>query len=135
MATQSAGSYDAPRGASWVAFAGIMLMLAGVLNLIYGISAAGKSEFYDTNAEYLAGELKTWGWIGIVLGAAQIGAALSIWRGGQLGRWFGLLAATFSAVAALMSLPGYPLWSLCFFTLDVLVIYGLAAYGGQHRSL
>ena len=34
-----------------------------------------------------------------------------------------------------MSLPGYPFWSLAVFAIDVLIIYGLAAYGGsQHRN-
>ena len=32
----------------------------------------------------------------------------------------------------MLSIPGYPFWSLCVFILEVLVIYGLAVYGG-HR--
>jgi hypothetical protein len=43
--------------------------------------------------------------------------------------------AGLSAIAALMSLPAYPFWSLAIFAVDILVIYGLAAYGGQHRPL
>jgi hypothetical protein len=34
-----------------------------------------------------------------------------------------------------MSIPAYPFWSLAIFAVDILVIYGLAAYGGQHRRL
>ena len=63
----------------------------------------------------------------------QIVAAFSIWSGGGFGRWFGIGAAGLSAIAALMSLPGYPFWSLAVFAIDVLIIYGLAAYGGGHR--
>ncbi len=29
-----------------------------------------------------------------------------------------------------MSMPGYPFWSLAVFGVDLLIIYGLAAYGG-----
>ena len=46
-----------------------------------------------------------------------------------------LLFAGLSAIAALLSIPAYPLWSLAVFAVDVLIIYGLAAYGGQHRRV
>jgi hypothetical protein len=36
-----------------------------------------------------------------------------------------------SAIGALLSLPGYPFWSLCIFALDILILYGLSAYGGH----
>ena len=37
--------------------------------------------------------------------------------------------------AALLSIPGYPFWSLAIFAIDILIIYGLSAYGGSHRSM
>ena len=125
----------APPGAGWVLFAGIMVALAGVLNVIYGISAISKAHFFDGHSEFMVSNLKTWGWITLLIGVVQILAASSIWRGGQFGRWFGIGAASLSAIAALMSIPGYPFWSLAVFALDIMVIYGLAAYGGQHRPV
>ena len=71
----------------------------------------------------------------LILGAVQILAAFSIWNGNQFGRWFGIGVAGLSAIAALMSIPAYPFWSLAIFAVDILVIYGLAVYGGQHRAL
>ena len=58
-------------------------------------------------------------------------AALSIWRGGGFGRWFGIIVAGFATLVALISIPAYPFWSLVLVALYVLVIYGLAAYGGK----
>jgi hypothetical protein len=144
MSSQTEFVYKGPRaqdrpgagtespGGGWVLFAGIMMALVGVLNIIYGIAAISRSHFFDTNAEYMVSQLRTWGWIAVALGALQLLVASSIWRGGSFGRWFGILAATLSAIAALMSLNGAPFWSLAVFALDLLVIYGLAAYGGQH---
>jgi hypothetical protein len=63
----------------------------------------------------------------------QVIAALSIWQGGGYGRWFGIGVAGLSSIGALMSIPAYPFWSLAIFALDVLIIYGLAAYGGDRR--
>jgi hypothetical protein len=38
-----------------------------------------------------------------------------------------------NAIAALLSIPAYPFWSLAVFTVDILIIYGLATYGGAAR--
>ena len=64
----------------------------------------------------------------------QVLAALSIWQGGEFGRFFGIGVAGLSMIGALLSLPAYPFWSLAVFALDVLIIYGLAAYGGQRTA-
>jgi hypothetical protein len=124
-----------PRGTGWIAFAGIMLFMVGVLNVIYGIAAIGNSNFFVNNTKYILSDLNTWGWVTLILGGIQMLAALSIWSGNQFGRWFGLLTAGLSAIAALLSIPAYPLWSLAIFAVDVLIIYGLAAYGGQRRAV
>jgi hypothetical protein len=121
------------QGAGWVLFAGLMLCLVGVLNVIYGIAAIGDSRFFVGDATYILSGLNTWGWIMLILGAAQIVAAYSIWKGGQFGRWFGIAVALLNAIGALMSISAYPFWSLAVFTLDILVVYGLAAYGGDPR--
>ncbi len=120
-------------GAGWVMFAGIMLLIAGVLNVIYGIAAIDNSKFFvhATETQYILSDLNTWGWVTLILGALEIIAAFSIWAGGGFGRWFGIIVASLSAIGALMSVPAYPLWSLAIFTVDLLIIYGLAAYGGQ----
>jgi hypothetical protein len=120
-------------GSGWVLFAGLMISLVGVLNVIYGIAAIGDSRFFVGDATYILSGLNTWGWIMLVLGAAQIVAAYSIWKGGQFGRWFGIAVALLNAIGALMSISAYPFWSLTVFTLDILVVYGLAAYGGDPR--
>jgi uncharacterized membrane protein HdeD (DUF308 family) len=118
-------------GAGWVMFAGIMLLIAGVLNVIYGIAAVDDSKFFVHETQYILSGLNTWGWVTIVLGALQILAAFSIWSGGGFGRWFGIFAASLSAIAALMYMPAYPFWSLAVFAIDILIVYGLAAYGGR----
>ena len=41
------------------------------------------------------------------------------------------LAAGLGGLAPMMSIPAHPFWSLALLAIDVLVIYGLAAYGGK----
>jgi len=129
---RSSASYPV-EGSGWVLFAGIMIMMVGVLNIIWGIAAIDRSSFFVQDAKYVFSDLRTWGWIILILGALQLAAAFSIWSGGGFGRWFGIATATVNAIAALLSIPAYPFWSLAIFAIDVLIIYGLAAYGGDRR--
>jgi hypothetical protein len=119
------------QGEGWVTFAGIMFMVSSVLNVIWGIAAVSNSHFFVGNASYILSDLNTWGWVAIGFGAVEALAALSIWRGGAFGRWFGIGIASLALVGAMMSIPAYPIWALVLVAIDVLIIYGLAAYGGE----
>jgi len=119
------------KGAGWVLFAAIMLVMGGILGIIWGIAAVSSSHFFVAGASYILSDLNTWGWIVMGFGALEALAALSVWRGGEFGRWFGIFAAGLGGLAAMMSIPAYPFWSLALVAIDVLVIYGLAAYGGK----
>lgn len=121
----------AHKGAGWVLFAGIMVLIAGVLNTIYGIAAIDKAHFFVEDKKFIISDLATWGWIILAIGVIQLIAAFSIWSGGEFGRWIGLIGASISAVGAMLSIPGYPFYSLAIFAIDLLIIYGLAAYGGR----
>lgn len=122
---------DTGKGLGWITFAGAMVGMLGVLNVIYGIAAIGKSNFFVANAHYVISDLKTWGWITLGVGVVQLFAAGSIWAGGAFGRWVGVGIAAISAVVAMLSIPAYPFWSLAIFTVDILVMYGLITYGGR----
>jgi hypothetical protein len=114
----------------WVTFAGVMLFIAGVLNAIYGVAAIGDSKFFVQDQKYIISNLNTWGWVTLLLGVLQLIAAFSLWAGGLYGRAVAILAASLSAMAALLSIPAYPFWSLAIFAIDIIVIYQVAMYGG-----
>ncbi|HEX7291177.1 MAG TPA: hypothetical protein VF250_08635 [Conexibacter sp.] len=126
---------NAQQGSGWITFAAIMLGIAGVLNIVYGIAAIDDAQFYAGHTEFVISSLKTWGWIILILGVLELLAAVSIWRGGVFGAIFGIFAASLSAIGALLSIPAYPFLSLAIFAIDILVIYGLAAYGAQGRPM
>lgn len=116
---------NAERVTGWWIFAGILLAVSGVLNIIWGIAAISESHFFVGNTQFIISELKTWGWITLILGIAQGIAALSLFAGGEFGRWFGVLTAGLVAIAALMDIAAYPLWSICVFGLSLLILYEL----------
>jgi len=123
-------------GEGWVLFAWFMLLCAGVMGIINGIVALSQSSFFDAyGAKYVAGNLTTWGWIALIIGIVEIAAAVSVWRGGSFGRWAGIIVAGISMFIWLLWVPIVPFWALFIMLLDVLVIYGLAIYGGQRRDV
>jgi hypothetical protein len=118
-------------GAGWIMFASIMLLVAGTWNLIDGILAIGTSRVYVGHQVFVFSDLKTWGWIITILGVLEVLAAFSIMAGNAFGRWFGIGAASINAIGQLFFVPAYPLWSLAMFSVDILIIYALAVYGGR----
>ena len=119
------------RGAGRVVFAAILLLMAGTLNIIYGIGAIGDANFFtDAGSHYVFSSLHTWGWITLILGVIQLTAGFSLFSGGTYGRVIGIVAATLGGIGALLSVSGaYPFWSLGIFALCVVVIHGLVVYG------
>ena len=114
------------RATGWWMFAGVMLGIAGSLNIIWGIAAISDSKFFTNDATYIISGLHTWGWVTLLLGVLELGAAGSLFVGGGFGRWMGVLAASLSALASLMSIDAYPFWSLSVFALSIIIIYQLA---------
>jgi hypothetical protein len=114
-------------------FAATMLGLAGILSIFDGIAALSKASFYVANAHYVFSDLRTWGWIMLIVGILLIIAAMGVFSGSGFARWFGILVAGLNALALFGSptATAYPLWSLIIFALDILVIYALAVYGGK----
>jgi uncharacterized membrane protein HdeD (DUF308 family) len=115
-------------------FVGILLMIAGVLNVIYGIAAVSDAHFWLNNTQFVFSSLHTWGWITIILGAIQITASFSLFAGGAYGRVVGLIAATLGALGALLDVGGaHPWWALGVFAICLVCIHGLVVLGEPER--
>lgn len=123
-----------PDGIGWVMFAAVMLGIGGLWNFISGIAAIDNANVYVANAHYVFSDLNTWGWIILALGIFQVIAAVSLMTGSEVARWFGIATASVNAIGQLMFIPAYPWWGMAMFAVDVLIIYGLAAYGGSRLN-
>jgi hypothetical protein len=126
---EPASIYARPEGEGWMTFAGIMLMILGVVNVIGGIAAIDDANFYIGNAEFQIGDLNTWGWVVMLTGIAQVLTAFGIWARNQFARWLGVGFAAINMFAQLLMIAAFPLWSLAIFSVDLLIIYGLVLYG------
>ena len=112
----------------WMILAAATLGLAGALQFIYGAVALNRPAFLVSEAQFVFGDVRTWGWIGLPLGALAAIAAVVVTTRSEFGRWFGVAIAATQAMAALMMIQSYPPWCLSIFALDLLAILSLAMY-------
>ena len=128
-------TYDDDRGDSWVVFAGIMLSMVGILNIVYGIAAIDDSTFFTANAKYVITDLNTWGWVALALARSSSSPRFGIWAGVRVGplgrhRQRGLQRDRPDVLHRRRSRCCPCRCS----RVDILVIYGLVAYGGHRRA-
>jgi len=114
-------------------FAAILLAVIGCFNLIYGIAAIANSHVFVANAHYVFGSLRTWGWITLIIAVLQLLAAVGVFTGNQLARWFAVAVLGLNAIDQMFFLPGYPFWSLTIIAADIVALWGLCAYGSREN--
>ncbi len=118
------------RGLGRAVFVAILLLIAGALNIIYGIAAIADANFWVGENHFVLGNLHTWGWVTLIVGLIQLFAGFSLFAGGAFGRVIGIVAATLGAIGALLAVGGaYPFWALGVFAICVICIHGLVVYG------
>jgi hypothetical protein len=132
-ARRASGRHTDGHGYGLVLFASVLLVIVGCFNLIYGIAAIANSHVFTANAHYVFGNLRTWGWITFIIGAAQLLAAAGVLAGNQLARWFAVAVVGLSAIDQMFFIPAYPFWSLMIIAVDVVALYGLCAYGSREN--
>ncbi len=123
------------RGAGRATFAAVLLLIAGTLNIIYGIGALDKANIYANDTRYIFSDLNTMGWVLIVLGVVQLTGGFSLMSGKTYGRVIGIVGAGLGAIGALLSVGGAnPWWSLAVFALCVYIIQGIVVLGDDERE-
>ena len=123
------------RGAGRATFAAVLLLIAGTLNIVYGIGALDSANIFANNTRYIFTNLNTMGWVLIILGVIQLTGGISLMVGNTYGRVIGVVGASLGAIAALFSIGGQnPWWSLAIFALCVYIIQGLLVLGADDRA-
>jgi hypothetical protein len=121
----------------WVVFAGLLMIVIGILDFFEGLIAIIRGEYYVLSAnQVIVFDTTAWGWItllwGIVVGLT--GAALL--GGKSWARWLTIVVASLNFIhqLAFVGSSQYPLWALVILTLNVLVLYALIVRWGDVRE-
>lgn len=109
--------------------AAALLLVAGILGILQGISAVAKDNLFVAGPEYVYKlNLTGWGWIHIVLGVIAIVVAFGMFAAATWARIAAILIASLSIIANFLWLPYYPWWSVLLIALDVLIIWAVATW-------
>jgi hypothetical protein len=119
-----------------IAFATLMLLLAGAFHAIGGLVALFEDD------QYLVGERDlmvtvTYRWFGVAhlaVGVLMLLAAYALFWGRTWGRAVAIAVALVSAITNLASLSSDTSRFALMIALDVLVIYAVAVHGSENRE-
>ena len=116
----------------WVGFAGILMVLLGGFNILDGLVALFKPEFYVAGEDsLLAFDFTSWGWGLILFGALVLFAGLAVMRGRVWGRTVGVILVSLNAIAHMAFISAFPIWTIMIVAIDVIVIYALIVHGAE----
>jgi hypothetical protein len=113
-----------------VVFAGVMLLVASVLNAIYGFSAIYNDD-YVAEEEFLYGPVSLWGWLAVGIAVVMLITALGVFVRNAMAAYFGIFIAAVNALVHLMAIGGATALSIAVIAVDALIVYGLAVHGSQ----
>jgi len=121
----------------WGWFAGIVLIIAGAIDIVYGLIAVfqpGSAYFVATEGELVLFDLQGWGWWHTIFGVLLILVGAALFTGATWARVTAIVLVSLNALSQLMLLPLQPWWSIIVLTLDILVIYALTVHGKEFRA-
>jgi hypothetical protein len=123
-------------GNGWTIFAGIALLVAGVMRIFDSIWAFRYHGVLPSNLEaaIFGHTLKTYAWVYLAVGIILILAGFGVMVQSQISRWIGIFAAAILGISAIWWMPYYPIWSLTYIGICFFVIYALAAYGQREEA-
>jgi hypothetical protein len=110
----------------WRTFAGIVFYVVGAFNVIGGLAAIFKEEFFLVDDDkLLVVDYTAWGWFLLILGLVQLIAAAGILKDRGWARLLGVALAMMSAVLHIAFLVAFPIFGLLTISLSIVVVYGL----------
>lgn len=116
----------------WIYFAGVMMIISGILNAIYGLVAIFSPAWeIASGPNLLLFDLAGWGWLHLVIGIIVLFAGMGIFSGSGAARIVAIIMACISLVGNFLWLPAYPFWSIIIIVVDVLVIWAIIAHGEE----
>ncbi|WP_433083195.1 DUF7144 family membrane protein [Dactylosporangium sp. CA-052675] len=131
----------------WIMFAGVLLAVIGVLNILEGLVALLRRQvtFIDGDSLVVV-NLTGLGIVMIVFGALLVLCGAGLLLRNRVARVTAIVIVALHALTQIGWLGAYPVWSLLMITLDVIVLYALTVHwmpseitapapaGGVHRA-
>ena len=117
----------------WGVFASVLLLIAGIFDLIFGIAAiiGPNTTVVVADAGLFAVDVAAWGWWHIISGLALVLTSFFLYRGATWARVVAIILVILNAVGQLTLIDVQPWWSLAILAVDILVLYALTVHGRE----
>jgi hypothetical protein len=130
---------DTEERTAWVGlvvFGGVLLALTGGFQMMQGLVAILRDEYFYVTRDGLliTMDYTAWGWTHLGLGLIAVGTGIGVLAGQMWARVVGIIIAVLSALVNLAFLSAYPIWSTIIIAMDVLVIYALTMHGSEVKA-
>lgn len=132
----TAGARGTSLWVGWVAFAGVLMLLLGVLHAVQGLVALLDQEFFVVRSSDVLLDLgyTAWGWVHLLAGLVVLAAGYGVFAGRAWARAVGVAVALVSALTSMVFLAAYPVWSMIAIALDVILVWALTVHGAEIRT-
>ena len=119
----------------WLVFSAIVLIIAGIMRVVDAIWAFTYKGTLPASLQnaLLGHSLASYGWVWLVVGVILVAAGVLVMGpssqpSAEVSRWIGIVGAALAAISASLWVPYYPVWSLIYIGIAILVVYGLTAH-------
>lgn len=117
-----------PVWSGWIAFAAMMLLVVGAVNVLEGIVAlVYRQRTVVIQDRLYVIDLTSWGILVLAFGAILVCAGVGVLSGRTWARVTATVLVVVHAISQVGWLAAYPLWSLLMLGLDIVVLYALTA--------
>ncbi|WP_405688191.1 hypothetical protein [Streptomyces sp. NBC_00057] len=115
-----------PWAAGGITFAGVLLLVDGVLGVIKGITGLATDEVYRRVRNYtFKFDVSAWGWIHLVLGIVLVCVGWGVLKGVTWARATGVVLAAVNLIVNFVWLPYQPVWAIISVAIDAFIIWAL----------
>src|SRR5262245_1924767 len=128
MATQAQDDGTARRElpSGWYAFAGALILIVGSLNLLQGLIALLKDDYFAvTKGGLLFADYSAWGTFFLILGVIEVLVGLGILAYKTWARAVGVLLLMLNTIVQFAFIAAFPIWTLAAIIINIVAITAL----------
>lgn len=113
-------------------FAGVLLMIAGVMNILQGITAIANDDIYARIGNYaFKFDVTPWGWIHLILGILVVAVGWGAYSGATWAKVAGVVVVSIAMIFNFMWLPYQTWWAVTLIAICGFALWSLIGHDDE----
>jgi hypothetical protein len=124
--TVPADRYQSSGLSGWVIFAGIVLLIDGTLDALWGLAAVLNNEVITVGGHgVVVWDITAWGWAHLIIGSLMALTGIGLLAARGWARWLAVFFVGIDAILQFGTFTVFPLWSMLIIALNIVILYQL----------